>query len=164
MKPEQYFKWLSPNDLLFRKDGERIVLERDGVTCEDIGFRCAFPLSDPHRYILIKDSEGAVIGMLRDLADLKPDQRTVVKDALREIYFIPIIEKIEKVEEQFGVTTWHVVTDRGPRTFKLRGRTENVLEVAPGRVLITDVDLNRYEIAPDETLDPASRAHLIRLL
>ncbi len=134
------------------------------MTCEDIEFRCAFPLSDPHKYILIKDSEGAVIGTLRDLSDLKPDQRTIVKDVLREIYFIPIIEKIEKVEEQFGVTTWHVLTDRGPRTFKLRGRKENVLEAAPGRILIVDVDSNRYEIAPDETLDPASRAHLIRLI
>lgn len=164
MKPEHYFKWLSPNDLLFRRDGERIVLERDGVTYEDIGFCCAFPLSDPHRYILIKNSGGAAIGTLRNLSDLKPDQRTIVKDALRDMYFIPIIEKVEKVEEQFGVTTWHVVTDRGPRTFKLRGRKENVLEAAPGRMLITDIDSNRYEIAPNETLDPASRAHLTRLV
>jgi hypothetical protein len=67
-----------------------------------------------------------------------------------------VVLKISKITEEFGVLRWEVETDKGPRTFEVRGRDE-VRLVTGGHVLIRDIDGNRYHIPGLNDLDVASR-------
>ena len=72
---------------------------------------------------------------------------------------MPRIVRINSIDGRFGVTQWQVDTNFGPNQINLGSR----MDVAPmggGRVLIKDVDGNRYEIVNHNKLDPKSHALL----
>lgn len=157
-------QYLSPGEMHIHAEDERLSLDLGGTTYEDVRFRYAFPLSAPRQYITVQDSGGGEIGIIKNLADVERSQRKIVLNALKNEYFIPTIERVESVQDQFGVSVWDVQTDRGRCTFRLRGRHQNIIETPDGRVLITDMDSNRYEVRDIETLDPKSRRFLWRLM
>lgn len=156
-------RYLSPDETVFRLENKMLFLELAGEKHENVRLRLAFPISDPSRYITVKDSDGKELGIIRDISRLTNAQEKIIRRVLEDQYFMPVIECVESVKEQFGVITWQVRTDRGPRTFRTRGRLKSVLELKDGRVLIIDVDSNRYEVRDMESLDPKSRNFLGRL-
>ncbi|MBE3577646.1 MAG: DUF1854 domain-containing protein [Limnochordales bacterium] len=119
----------------------------------------AFPLTMRDRYIVVKDRDGKEIGIVKDLAELGEESQRVVREELAKAYFIPKITRINSIEEQFGITTWKVETDRGPRVFEVRERRD-VRFIGPDHLIIKDVDGNRYEIVNLRQLDPASLSRL----
>ncbi len=157
-------RYLLPGEIHVRAEDDRLIFDLGGTTYEDVRFRYAFPLSAPRQYVVIKDSDGAEIGIIPDLASVERSQRKIILLALRNEYFIPTITRVESVRDQFGVSVWDVQTDRGRCTFRLRGRHQNVTETSDRRVLITDVDSNRYEVKDCESLDLKSRRLLSRLM
>jgi hypothetical protein len=112
------------------------------------------------RFVLLYDREGREIGILPELKSLDPESQETATRELDRSYFLSRIKRIVRVEERYGLATWHVITDRGPRTFSVRSRSENIWWIGPGRVLIRDPDGNRYEIRSVEKLDGRSRALL----
>jgi hypothetical protein len=119
----------------------------------------AFPLTMRSRYIVVKDRDDNELGILRDLAELGEESQRVVREELAKAYFIPQITRIASIEEQFGITTWKVETDRGPRVFEVRERRD-VRFIGPDHMIIKDVDGNRSEIANYRRLDQASITRL----
>ncbi len=156
-------RYLSPDEMVFHRENRSVLLDLAGERHKDVQLCRAFPLSDPSRYVVVKDSDGKEIGIIRDISRLSGDQKKIVRRILEDRYFMPTIEGVEYIREQFGAVTWKVNTDRGPRTFRTRGRRKSVTELKDGRILITDVDSNRYEIKGLESLDPRSRSLLGRL-
>lgn len=157
-------QYLSPDEIHVRAENDRLILDLGGTTYEDVRFRCAFPLSHPRQYVVVKDSDSAEIGIIKDLANVKRSQRKIILGALRDEYFIPAITRVESVQDLFGVSVWDVQTDRGRCTFRLQGRHQNVTETPDGRILITDVESNRYEVSDSQSLDARSRRLLARLM
>ena len=72
---------------------------------------------------------------------------------------VPKILKVLEVEEVFGMPVWRVVTDKGERTIELMSRSDAKL-LPSGKVIIRDIDGNRYEIPNYWDLDPRSRSLL----
>ena len=122
-----------------------------------------FPLTDPEHYVSLLDEEDAEVGVIEEPGLLDVATRGVLFGQLETTYFLPVILKIERITEDFGVYRWEVETDKGARTFEVRGR-DDVRIVANGHVLVRDIDGNRYHIPSLNRLDADSRLQMDALL
>ena len=145
-------RFLDPKALrLFRTHTEdatvRLTIEGDR-SWREVRVARAFPFSDPDRYIGLRDGDDKDIGILTTLHDLDADSRAIVEGELEKRYFTPRIERVLTVKEEFGVVTWEVETDRGPRRFLVRNLRDSTFPLGKNRLMMTDTDGNRYEF-PD---------------
>lgn len=138
---------------------ELVVQLPDGTTYTKVEPVRSFPVSETTRYIALLDDEGNEIGIVEDVKKLTPTSRDILIDELQKRYFMPKITKINSLDGQFGVTTWHVETTQGDVEFGIRTRYD-IVTLESGRVLIKDADGNRYEIENYNKLDPKSIALL----
>jgi hypothetical protein len=122
---------------------------------------CAFPLSYPEKEIVLQGNDKIELGIIEDLATLKPEIRKAILDQLEKRYFLPQVTMIHKMTERFGSAIWDLETDRGRIAISTRQLNEAVRELGPRRFLIVDVDGNRYEIKELNDLPPESQAHFI---
>jgi hypothetical protein len=123
-----------------------------------------FPLSSPGRYVSVHDSGGAELGIIKSLAELNSDSLRIATLRLRSSYLLPLVRRIISVKERFGTLDWEVETDLGRRKFVTRNTRETTVRLSSDRVLLCDVDGNRYEVGEPRTLDAASRAYMARYL
>lgn len=145
---------------------ERLDLYRISVTLPDgsvlspLEARCLFPLSDPEHYISLLDEEKE-IAIIRDLAALDESSAKAIRDCLAEYYLIPQILHVYSVKDQYGTLVWACETDRGPVTFRIKDRHNDIKFFhETNRLLVRDSNDNRYEISDTETLDPKTH-HLL---
>jgi hypothetical protein len=150
---------LDPKSIAIRPDrrGGVMVRFRDGTTLDEVRLVEAFPVMRRRKFVVLYDRDGREIGILRNPKELDPESAEVVRTALDRSYFLSRIKSIERIEERYGVGTWHVTTDRGPRVFEVRSRSESVWWLGASRILIKDPDGNRYEIRDLNKLDARSR-------
>jgi len=136
---------------LFRTHAEdatvRLTIEGDR-SWREVRIARAFPFSDPDRYIGLRDGDDKDIGILVTLNEMDRDSRAIVEEELERRYFTPRIERVLTVNEEFGVVTWEVETDRGPRRFLVRNLRDSTFPLGANRLMMTDTDGNRYEF-PD---------------
>ena len=112
-----------------------------------------FPLSAADRYLSLRDADGNEIGILESLADLPSDQAALLRHELERRYFTPVIERIRSLKEEFGYSYWLVDTDAGQRRFTVQSGKNNVTAVSDSRLLIVDVDGNRFFVDHYRRLD-----------
>lgn len=136
----------------------------DELTCLRVKVHCSFPLSHPNEYVSLRDGADHELGLIEDLRKLDRESRRVAKEEIERRYFLPEITAIQKLNGHFGTYDWEVETDRGPRKFTVRGRSESVVQMPPRRVYITDVLGNRYQVSDYARLDARSMAHLYKVL
>lgn len=120
----------------------------------------AWPLSEPGRHVSLQDEKGEEIVLLESLAGLRPSSREVAEEELRRRYMTARVEAVLDIRTEFGVTYWHVRTDRGERDFVVQSLNESCVWLEDGHVLIADVDGTRFEIAGMDRMDPESRRWL----
>ncbi|MEI6211871.1 MAG: DUF1854 domain-containing protein [bacterium] len=154
-------RYLEPASLRFFRHGNTLRLT---VADEFSLFRAcvvrAFPLSRATRYISVLDGSGREVGMIRELAELPEESRLLVQEELTRRYVIPVITRILSLRERCETEEWVVETERGPTDFTTRNLHDSSSEPSPGRLIIADVEGNRYEIPSISKLDPASRRFL----
>ena len=126
--------------------------------------RRLMPLSNPDGYISLAADEDTEIGILVNPSDLAPESQKILHEELDKRYFTPTIEKIYRVKEQFGIHEWEVETERGRVTFSVRGLNQNIKQVPPARLFVTDVRGNRYDIPDYRKLDAQSYQQIQRHL
>ena len=130
------------------------ILEK--VCYTRVAVRRILPLSDPDHYISLGVGEEMEIGIIEDPSRLDSESLKILREELDKRYFTPVIEKIHRVKERFGIHEWAVETSRGRVTFAVQGLHQNVRQVPPARLLITDVRGNRYDIPDYHRLDSHS--------
>lgn len=157
--------FLDPKKLLFSKHGAvlRLTIEADRSYLEVAVLR-AFPLSEPKAFLSLRDSEEKEIGVITAPSDLDAANQRLVEEELARRYLTPDITSIVAVKARFGTLDWTVETSRGPRQFTTRNLRENVSRPTPGRIILTDVDGNSYDIRQIEELSPSSQALLSKHL
>lgn len=148
LKPEECQFHMTQGGFLALKSGEE---EYSVVSA----YR-SFPLTLGDRFISVRDDKEKEIGIIADLSEFPSDQANLVQAELERRYFTPIIERIAKMKEEFGHIYWDVETNKGPRRFTTRGHHDSIIPVSDTRLLILDVDGNRYEILDYRELDPKS--------
>ena len=161
-------RFLDPAQLtLFRSDPSdslvRLTLTGDR-SWRDVRVACAFPFSNPSNYIGLRDSDDKDIGMLTTLNGLDVQSQAIIEDELERRYFTPKVQRVLTVEEQFGVVTWEVETNRGIRRFLVRNLRDNAFPLGPNRVMMTDTDGNRFEFPDVRSLGPKAYAVLLKVL
>ena len=115
----------------------------------------ASPMTYPDQYVSLLDIKNEEVAFIRDMDDLDEESRRVIEEELAHRYLKAKIERIHSIQMEFGVTYWDVETDRGKREFVIRGH-ENTHWASETRLLLTDVDGNRFEILDYTRLDPNS--------
>ena len=118
-----------------------------------VNFYSGFPFTDPGRYISVREAgeKAPEIGVIRDLEkDLDAECVKMIKEQLAVRYFTPVITKIYNIKEEHGFAYWDVETKQGRCRFTIRMNSNSVIYLDDVRLLITDLDENRFEI-PDFT-------------
>lgn len=117
-----------------------------------VNFYRTFPFTDPTSYISVRevDEKAREIGMIESLNFLNEEQRLLVSKQLNIRYFTPVIEKIVDIKDEYGYAYFDVLTNYGPSKFTTHMGGGSVVSLTDTRLLITDIDGNRFEI-PDIT-------------
>lgn len=116
----------------------------------------AAPLSEPDRYICLLDSKDEVICMADDILELPTDTRVIVREELARRYMTSRVERVHAIRNEYGVSYWDVSTDRGRREFVAKNVAESARWLSEKRMMILDVDGNRFEVADLHELDKKS--------
>jgi hypothetical protein len=122
----------------------------------------AFPLSEPDRFLSVRDGANNEIGLIVDATALPTDSRALVDAELERRYVIPSVTLIRSAKERFGTVDWTMESDRGLCRFTTRNLRENVQRPSPERLILNDVDGNRYDIRNVDALPRESQELLFR--
>lgn len=104
------------------------------------------PLSQPGRHLALLDGKDKEIVTVEDPQSLPDEVWGPVQEMLRERYLSPTVRKILSIRNEYGVTYWNTETDRGKRDFVTQSLQENAHWLAPGHLVVTDVDGNRFDV------------------
>jgi len=124
----------------------------------------AFPLSRPDQYVALLDVKDEEIGTIKDPKALDEGSRKILSEELDKRYLGAVIQSIRSVRNEFGTSYWDVDTHRGPRDFVVKNVLENVLRLGEHRLLLVDVDGNRFEVPDVNRLDKRSLSLLNMVL
>ncbi|MFM7108213.1 MAG: DUF1854 domain-containing protein [Planctomycetaceae bacterium] len=127
-------------------DGRLDFIDAQGRRHGNVDVLRAFPVTAPHGPVAIVAAAGGELAWIDELAAVEPTLRLLLEAALGARELVPVIERIESVSDG-EPAEWTVVTDRGPRTFKVR-HAEDIARPADGSAAITDTVGMRY-VVPD---------------
>ena len=107
-----------------------------------------FPFTDPNRYISVRDhnDKDREIGVIEDLAAMSEETQKLIREQLDLYYFTPVITKIFSIKDEYGYAYFHVMTDAGECKFAINMGANAVARLSDTRLLITDLDENRFEV------------------
>lgn len=157
-KVEQMFSicFLTPeNASVERTEGGLLRARINGRDYPRIHPARCFPFTSPDEYISLREGTGnqsREIGMLRYINSLGEETAKIIKEQLDMIYFMPVIEHIKSIREEYGYSYWDTVTDRGEIRFTVTMGGNSIIKLSDVRLIITDLDGNRFEIPDTERL------------
>ena len=137
---------------------------KDGTVIEELEPRRLFPISGLEKYITLLDENGIEKAVIRDLNTLPPQERKTIEACLDEYYLIPKISRIFDFVERYDGITLHTDTDRGYARIEIRTLHQGLKMVQGTRLLVRDMNDNRYEVPDVNTLDKLSRQILARYI
>ncbi len=144
-------RYLTKDNATFaRTEGGFVSLVFDGKTWDRVQVIRLFPFTEPNKFISIRTVEerSKEIGVIEDMKQVSKDTRKMLEEQLNLHYFTPIIEKIVDIKDEYGFAYFHVMTDRGECRFTINMGSNAVVRLTDSRLIITDLDENRFEI-PD---------------
>ena len=138
------------NAVFSRTDGGFVALKFGEKEYSRIGVYLTFPLTEPEEYISIReaDEKAKEIGIIEKLSELNKDQQEMIREQIKLRYFMPTIVKVMDIKDEYGYAYWNVMTSFGACRFTTRMSGDAVIFLGESRLMVTDIDGNRYEI-PD---------------
>ncbi len=115
-----------------------------------------FPFEEPERYLSVLDSDQNELGIIEDLALFEESTREILRRELRRKYYMQEIRAILRVKDRYGFTYWDVETPEGKVSFTLQDTQRSLVKMSAERLMIIDIDGNRYEITALSRLDRVS--------
>lgn len=144
-------RYLDKDNAIFKRTpGGFVSLDYKGKHYDRVSVYRAFPFSDPDKYISIRepDEKAKEIGMVEDLHALDKDTAAMLTEQMNIRYFTPVITRILDIKDEYGYAYFDVLTDRGACRFTIHMNGGSVVRLTDTRLLISDLDGNRFEI-PD---------------
>lgn len=140
-------RYLSAENTVFTKTAGNILsVKVDEEEHPAVYVHCSFPHTDKRIYLSVRTIENKEIGMIRSLDDYPKETVNLLEEQVEIRYFAPEITNVVTVKEEFGYSYWEAETNAGVCRFTVRGGGGNVKLVSENRLLITDVDGNRFVI------------------
>lgn len=133
-----------------RTPGGFIALKTGDKEYPRVGVYLTFPLTNPEEFISIReaDEKAKEIGLIESLSKFPKEQQEMLREQIKLRYFMPVITKVLDVKDEYGYAYWNVVTTFGACRFTTQMSGDVVIHLSDSRLLVTDIDGNRYEI-PD---------------
>lgn len=147
----------------YKSNGDFLGLKFQDKDYSRVSLHRAFPFSKEDSFISVRDKENNEIGLIKNLSDFSEDIERLFNVELTRRYLLPTVCNINSVKEEFGYSYWDVVTNIGPKKFTIKKDNSSFINIKDNKILITDVDGNRYEIDDYTKLDARSYK-LIELL
>ena len=141
--------WLTPenasfytkNNFLYIKYGEK---EQRVFLCRQ------FPFELEWEFISVMDAEKQEIGIVRNVQDFEAETEALLREELARRYYSPVILRIHSSKERYGFSYWKVDTKEGTVSFTLHDTYRSIIRAGENRIIMMDVNGNRFEI-PDVT-------------
>ena len=143
-----------PGDLDFYRNPQGfLALRIGGEDHPRVQLRRALPLSEPDRYICVADMEGKEVAVLEDIAAFDEAAQELLQAELGIRYFYPEVKQVKSVKEKMGAYYFSLLVDNAggenhEKTIAVKDISKNLKQLGGGRIILTDVDGNRFLI-PD---------------
>ena len=134
-------------------DGRLLVMVDDVLV--PVRLRQCFPWSQPSQHLSLRNDEDREVAIVDDPADLEPESRRVLEQALAEAGFVLEVTRVVDIDEEVEIRQWTVETQQGNRLFQTH--LDDWPRVLPnGGLLIRDVAGDLYRLVPEQ-MDKHSR-------
>lgn len=135
-----------------RTPGGFVKLTYKDKTYDRVGVYRIFPVTQPEEFISIReaDEKAREIGVVEKLSALDSEQAKMLKEQLDLRYFTPEITRIFDIKTEYGYGYFHVMTTYGECRFTIHNGGSSVISLTDTRIVINDLDGNRFEV-PDIT-------------
>ena len=145
-----------------RTPGGFVKLTYKDETYDRVSVYRTFPVTMPEEFISIREAneKAREIGVIEKLSDLDPEQAKMLKEQLDLRYFTPEITKIYDIKTEYGYGYFHVMTTYGECRFTIHNGGSSVTSLTDTRVVINDLDGNRFEVPDIMKLTVAERKKL----
>ena len=157
-KDLQEIRYIDDSNAEFTKTkGGFLAVDYDGVHYKRVSVCPAFPFSSPLAYISLRENtaEGREIGIVKDVDALGASAAKLLHEQINMRCFTPVILKISGVKEEYGFAYFDVDTDRGHCKFAVNISSSDIINLGGQRVIIKDVDGNRFDIPDTSKLSPS---------
>ena len=153
----------------FQTGGGFTGLRYAGKEYARVSFRRALPVGQPDTYISVADAENKEIGILRDVAELAGAQRAIVSAELDRHYYCPQVLEIKSVKDKLGYVYLELrIQGAGSegagksydRNCAIKDVNKNIRMLDENRLILFDVDGNRYLVPSLSSLDKKSLKRL----
>jgi hypothetical protein len=153
---------ITKNDKFERTGGGFVDLTYNGVKYERVKVVRLFPFTDADKYISIRENtdKAKEIGIIEDLEAFDEETKEILREQLRLNYFTPVIQKIMSIKDEYGYAYFHVMTDKGECNFAINMASNAVTKLSDSRLIIMDLDENRFEIRDVNALTQKERRKL----
>ncbi len=153
---------ITPEDRFERTPGGFADLFCKGKLYKSIKVVRLFPFTDADKYISIRegDERAREIGIIEDLAAMPEETQKILREQLALNYFTPVIKKIYSIKDEYGYAYFHVLTDKGECRFAINMASNAVTKLSDDRLIISDLDENRFEIRDVNELTMKERKRL----
>lgn len=129
-----------------------------------VTFRRALPIGQPMDYISVADHENKEIGMIRSVSELIEEQRSIVTAELENRYYCPSVFEVKSVKDKLGYVYFELAIGREDhqydKTCTVKDVSKNIRMLNDDRLIIFDVDGNRYIVNSLAKLDKKSLSRL----
>ena len=102
------------------------------------------------------NEEQAEVGIIKSVSLFEGVGEELLRTELRRRYYAPVIDKILGVKERYGFSYWRVHTAEGNVNFTLHDTYRSIIRASHNRVVLLDVNGNRFEIPDVQALDRKS--------
>jgi hypothetical protein len=148
------------NAEFFQTKGGFCGLRYNGAEYKRVSLRRAMPIADPSSYISVADHENKEICVIRSLSDLEGEQHRIVCGELDRRYYCPQVVEVKSVKDKMGYVYIEMLVKGQGETFSkncaVKDVTKNIRLLDEDRLIIFDVDGNRYIVQSLAALDKKS--------
>ncbi len=152
-------RYLTPENSAF-SDGGGCLMLRDRETGEEkrVILHLLFPYNTKTELVSVLSPDKEEVGMIRDIGVFPEESLAAIEKEIGRRHFVRRITQILKIKDKNGITAWRVVLEGGEEAeFVLKDTYGSIFKASDTRLLITDVDGNRFEIEDVEKLNKAGK-------
>ena len=144
--------WLTQENATFFFKNGFLYVNYDGQ--EQRAFLCRqFPFEFLWEFISVLNKEQSEIGIIRKVELFEGESRELLVNELKRRYYTPVIQRIHSMKERYGFSYWKVQTAEGEVSFTLHDTYRSIIHAGETRLILMDVDGNRFEIPDYKALD-----------
>ena len=151
------------NAIFYRNESGFVGMKYNETDYPRVNIIKSFPLNYEDKFISVCDCENSEIGIIPDTGNFPEETQNLFAEDILRRYFLPEISSIENLKQEFGYVYWSVTTDSGSKKFITTKDAGAIIPLSNNRVLLIDLDGNRYNISDYTKLDKKSYK-LIQLL